>query len=181
MGSRSRRSKESAQRPLIIKVIKMRHFPTNTRTFRDDIEKRCIFSGAGVEACAAVSSPDGAPDLQRALSLLSNSPVGGGGTNTNTNHPPPPPPAELHHHHRRRAAPSSCLAAGSVSVLQEASSPGLWQDGGGSGSGSAALGHHAHARLQTLDAAMATAQELLQLPRPPPSYGGSSSHYDLMR
>jgi hypothetical protein len=144
-------------------------------------KKRCIFSGAGVEACAAVSSPDGAPDLQRALSLLSNSPVGGGGTNTNTNHPPPPPPAELHHHHRRRAAPRSGRAAGAVSVLQEASSPGLWQDGGGSGSGSAALGHHAHARLQTLDAAMATAQELLQLPRPPPSYGGSSSHYDLMR
>lgn len=140
-------------------------------------KKRCIFSGAGVEACAAVSSPDGAPDLQRALSLLSNSPAGGGGTNTN--HPPPPPPAELHHHHHRRAAPSSCLAAGSVSVLQEASSPGLWQDGGGSGG--AALGHHAHARLQALDAAMATAQELLQLPRPSPSYGGSSSQYDLMR
>jgi hypothetical protein len=140
-------------------------------------KKRCIFSGAGVEACAAVSSSDGVPDLQRALSLLSNSPAGGGGTNTN--HPPPPPAAELHHH---RAAPSSCLAAGSVSVLQEASLPGLWQDGGGSGSGGAALGHHAHARIQALDAAaMATAQELLQLPRPPPSYGGSSSHYDLMR
>ncbi|AQK60659.1 Squamosa promoter-binding-like protein 2 [Zea mays] len=140
--------------------------------FKGISPKTLDHQGAGVEACAAVSSPDGAPDLQRALSLLSNSPAGGGGTNTN--HPPPPPAAELHHH---RAAPSSCLAAGSVSVLQEASSPGLWQDGGGS----AALGHHAHARLQALDAAMATAQELLQLPRPPPSYGGSSSHYDLMR
>ena len=63
----------------------------------------------------------------------------------------------------------------------QASSPGLWQDSSGT-----ALGHHAHARFQALDApgsgaAIATAQELLQLPRSPSLYDSSSSHYDLMR
>ena len=123
----------------------------------------------GVEASVVVSNPKGAPDLQRALSLLSNSSAGAG---TNQQ-----PTAQLHHHHTGL----STLAASSSSVMQ-ASSPGLWQDGG------AALGHHAHARFQALDAlgssgaAIATtAQELLQLPRPPSSYDSPSSHYDLMR
>ncbi|CAD6248124.1 unnamed protein product [Miscanthus lutarioriparius] len=122
----------------------------------------------GVEASVVVSNPKGAPDLQRALSLLSNSSAGAG---TNQQ-----PTAQLHHHHTGL----STLAASSSSVMQ-ASSPGLWQDGG------AALGHHAHARFQALDAlgssgaAIATAQELLQLPRPPSSDDSSSSHYDLMR
>jgi hypothetical protein len=128
---------------------------------------------SGVEASAAVSNPNGAPDLQHALSLLSNSSAGAG---TNQQ-----PTAQLHHHH----AGLSTLVASSSSVMQ-ASSPGLWQDGGG-----AALGHHAHAhahtRFQALDATgsgatiATTAQELLQLPRPPSSYDSSSSHYDLMR
>ncbi|RCV05540.1 hypothetical protein SETIT_1G091900v2 [Setaria italica] len=113
----------------------------------------------GVEASVVASDSNGNPDLQRALSLLSNNSADAGNNQ---------PTTQLH-------PGLSALASTSNAVMQQASPPGLWQDG-------TAL--DLHARFQALDpmgngSAIAAAHEL-QLPRPP-SYNGSSSHYDLTR
>ncbi|CAN6247223.1 unnamed protein product [Urochloa humidicola] len=114
----------------------------------------------GVEASVAVSDSNGNPDLQRALSLLSNNSAGAGNNQVTT---------QLH-------PGLSTLASTSSAVMQLASPPGIWQDD---------AAPDLHARFQALDpmgnssaATIATAHEL-QLPKPA-SYDGSSSHYDLM-
>jgi hypothetical protein len=116
-----------------------------------------FYLSSGVEASAAVSDSNGNPDLQRALSLLSNNSAGAGNNQ---------PTTQLH--------PGLSTVASTSDAVMQASSPGLWQDG-------AAL--DLHARFQALDplgsgSTIATAHEL-QLPRPS-LYDGSSSHYDLM-
>nr|CAB3448844.1 unnamed protein product [Digitaria exilis] len=110
----------------------------------------------GVEASVVVSDSNGSPDLQRALSLLSNNSAGAGNTQ---------PTTQLH--------PGLSTLASASNTAMQASSPGFWQDG-------AAL--DLHARFQALDPlgnnAIATAHQL-QLPKPS-SYDGSDSHYDQM-
>ncbi|XP_062224102.1 squamosa promoter-binding-like protein 3 [Phragmites australis] len=104
----------------------------------------------GVEASGVVSNPNGTPDLQRALSLLSNNSAGAA-----NDHP------QLH--------PGLNTLASTSNPVMQGSSPDLWQDG-------TPVGHQAH--FQAFDNGSAMVHEL-QLPKPPP-YDSSSSHYDLM-
>ncbi|OEL29398.1 Squamosa promoter-binding-like protein 12 [Dichanthelium oligosanthes] len=106
---------------------------------------------------ASVVVSDSNPDLQRALSLLSNNPAGAGNNQ---------PTTQLH--------PGLSTLASASNAAMQASPPGLWQDG---------ASMDLHARFQALiplghDSAMAAVHEL-QLPKPS-SFDGSSSHYDLM-
>ncbi|TVU33482.1 hypothetical protein EJB05_25303 [Eragrostis curvula] len=108
----------------------------------------------GVEASAVVSNLNGAPDLQRALSLLSNS-----SADAASGQPIP----QL----------MTTIASSSNPVMQ-GSSPGLWQDG-------PALDHQA--RFQAFDplssgSGIATPHQLHLLK--PHSYDSSPSHYDQM-
>ncbi|KAK3152118.1 hypothetical protein QOZ80_2BG0154650 [Eleusine coracana subsp. coracana] len=111
----------------------------------------------GVEAPVVVSNLDEAPDLQRALSLLSNN-----SANAVNDLAIP----QLH--------PGLTTLANSSNPMVQSSSAGLWQDG-------TAVDHHA--RFQAFDpsngsAAIASPHQLHLLT--PPSYDLSPSHYDQM-
>ncbi|KAK3155981.1 hypothetical protein QOZ80_2AG0101280 [Eleusine coracana subsp. coracana] len=109
----------------------------------------------GVEAPVVVSNLNGAPDLQRALSLLSNNSADA----VNDQAIP-----QLH--------PGLTTLANSSNPVVQGSSAGLWQDG-------TAVDHHA--RFQAFDplsngsAAIASPHQLHLLT--PPSYDRSPSHY----
>ncbi|XP_062218175.1 squamosa promoter-binding-like protein 3 isoform X2 [Phragmites australis] len=111
----------------------------------------------GVEDSAVVSNSNGAPDLQRALSLLSNSSAGA------ANDQPSP---QLH--------PGLTTVTSSSNSVMQASAPGLWQDG-------TPLDHQV--RFQAFDplgsGSAITTPHQLQLPKPS-AYDSSSSHYDQM-
>ncbi|KAL6629812.1 hypothetical protein ACP70R_029577 [Stipagrostis hirtigluma subsp. patula] len=106
----------------------------------------------GVEVSTVVSNSNGAPDLQRALSLLSNNSVGA------ANNQPAP---QLH--------PGLTTLASTSSPVMQAPSSGLWQ-------GVTPLGHQE--RFQAFDNGNVMAPEL-ELQKPP-CYDTSSAHYDQM-
>ncbi|KAL6888646.1 hypothetical protein ACP4OV_009672 [Aristida adscensionis] len=104
----------------------------------------------GVQASAEFSDMNGAPDLQRALSLLSSNSAGGAND-------------QLH------SGLNTTLTGASNPIAMQAPSPGLWQD-------ATAVDHQAP-RLQALDGAMVAE---LQLPKPPRYGGAASSHFGQM-
>lgn len=118
------------------------------------------FLNQGVEASTVVSDTSGAPDLQHALSLLSNNPAGAGNLQ---------PSPQMHSGTTADIAGTSNPA---MHVL--GSSPGLWLDG-------PPLDNH-HPRFQAFDLLGghdSTMPHELQLPKP--SYDHhAASHFDRM-
>nr|AQQ11840.1 squamosa-promoter binding protein-like protein [Bambusa oldhamii] len=128
-----------------------------------DFDGLMVFKGTsaqvlsqGVEASAVAFNSNGAPDLQRALSLLSNNPVGA---------------ANLQKISQMHSGVTTIAGTSSPVMHVVDSSPGAWQDG-------PPLDNQL--RFQPFDRLgndSATPHEL-QLPKP--SSFGSSSHYDQM-
>nr|AQQ11867.1 squamosa-promoter binding protein-like protein [Phyllostachys edulis] len=111
----------------------------------------------GVEASAAVASnSNGAPDLQRALSLLSNNSVGAANLQ---------PSSQMHSRFTTFAGTSNPV----MHVVD--SSPGLWQDG-------PLLDNQA--RFRTFDHLRNNSATQHELQFPKPSSFDNSSHYDQM-